>query len=153
MPVSNIICRFTDGQLKARALRRIALVLQETAEEGRVPHSRFFETLIPDPWITVGTSTNGPGWREHVVPCAYLARECMRKFIDGTASEEVVSLLGSHLKIVNISIDERNHLDFTLGYKNRMPEEWVFGVGDPFARIHAAGIKLLETPAISSGEE
>lgn len=78
MTIHNSPQTFSPQQLKERAMRRLAVVLKEHAEEGRYPHSRIFETLVPDPWIVEGTSINGGGWREHVVPCSYLARECVQ---------------------------------------------------------------------------
>lgn len=140
---------FSPAELKARALRRIAIVLQEHAEEGRAPHSRIFETLMPDPWIYVGVSRNGPGWREHIVPCAYLARECMREFREGRTLDEVCVLLDRYLGLAHISREERLHLDFKLKYRDRMPPSWVFGIGHPLERLTKAGI-TIEAP--SSGQ-
>lgn len=138
---------FSLMELKARALRRIAIVLKEHAEEGRAPHSRIFETLMPDPWIYVGVSRNGPGWREHIVPCAYLARECMREFNEGKTVDEVIALLDRYLGIAHISREERIHLDFKLRYRDTMPPSWVFGIGHPLERLVKAGITIELPPS------
>jgi hypothetical protein len=143
----NVNQVFSPAELKARALRRIAIVLQEHAEEGRAPHSRIFETLMPDPWIYVGVSRNGPGWREHIVPCAYLARECMREFREGRTLDEVSVLLDRYLGVAHISREERMHLDFKLGYRNSMPPSWVFGIGHPLQRLIEAGITIEAPPS------
>lgn len=123
-----------------RALVRIAHVLQEHAEEGRFPHSRFFETLMPDEWIVSGTSVKGGGWREHVVPCAYLARECIHAFNRGVSLEVIVDILDKYLRIVHITRAERDVIDFKLRYRSTMPDQWVFGEGNPYQRLIDAGI-------------
>ena len=133
---------FTQESMKARALIRIANVLIEHAEEGRFPHSRFFETLMPDPWILAGRSINGGGWREHIVPCAYLARECIKAADRGATVDDIVGLLDRYLRIVHITPVERHVIDFKLGYRSTMPANWIFGEGDPFQRIIDANIVL-----------
>lgn len=130
-------------------MRRIAVVLQEHAEEGRYPHSRIFDTLIPDAWIAEGTSTNGGGWREHVVPCSYLASKCVQAFLDGGTVAQVAELLDRYLKIVHISIEERQHLDFELKLRNRMPDGWNFGIHDAFARLTAASILITKPNVVA----
>ena len=133
---------YSKEEMKARAFVRIANVLKENAEEGRFPHSRFFETLMPDEWIVSGRSVNGGGWREHVVPCAYLARECINLFEGGATVEEVVVLLEKYLRIVYITRAERHVIDFELGFRSTMPEGWVFGKGEPLQRLIEAKIVL-----------
>jgi hypothetical protein len=126
---------YSKAAMKARAFVRIANVLKEHAEEGRFPHSRFFETLMPDEWIVSGRSVKGGGWREHVVPCAFLARECIKAFEGGASVETIVVLLEKYLRIVHITREEREIIDFRLGYRNSMPETWVFGEGAPLQRL------------------
>jgi len=140
----NSLQTYSQQQLKERALRRVAVVLQEHAEEGRYPHSRIFDTLVPDAWVVEGTSTNGGGWREHVVPCSYLASACVQKFQGGGTVEQVTELLDRYLKIVHITLEERQHLDFELKLRNRMPDGWRFGVDDAFARLRAANIHIAQ---------
>lgn len=137
--------KFTQPEMKARAMMRIARVLIDHAEEGRFPHSRFFETLMPDAWIISGKSVNGGGWREHVVPCAYLARECISAADKGATAEEIAALLDKYLRIVHITPAERCIVDFKLGYRSIMPPGWVFGVDDALQRLVDANI-TLETP-------
>lgn len=133
---------YSQAEMKARAFIRIANVLKEHAEEGRFPHSRFFETLMPDEWIVSGKSVRGGGWREHVVPCAYLARECIQAFDRGASVETIVVLLEKYLQIVHITRAERYVIDFELGYRSTMPNNWVFGEGDPHQRLFDAKIVL-----------
>ena len=147
MTIHNAPQTYSPQQLKERAMRRLAVVLKEHAEEGRYPHSRIFETLVPDPWIVEGTSINGGGWREHVVPCSYLARECVQAFLDGGSVAQVAALLDRYLKIVHITLKERQHLDFELKLRNCMPNGWRFGVDDAFARLNAAQIAIAKPSA------
>jgi hypothetical protein len=135
---------FSQEAMKARAFIRIANVLKEHAEEGRFPHSRIFETLMPDEWIISGKSVNGGGWREHVVPCAYLARQCIHAFENGASVDAIAVLLEKYLKIVHITPAERHVIDFELGYRSTMPGNWVFGEGAPLQRLIEAKIVLEE---------
>lgn len=130
-------------------MRRVAVVLQEHAEEGRYPHSRIFDTLVPDAWIVAGMSTNGGAWREHVVPCSYLASKCVQVFLDGGTVTQVAELLDRYLKIVHISLEERQHLDFELKLRNRMPDGWHFGIHDAFARLTVANIAIA-SPSVAA---
>ena len=68
---------FTEEDKRQEAFLRISNVLyshwrisnqQEKESEQCGGHSRLFEVLIPDEYITVGESINGRGHREHVVP-------------------------------------------------------------------------------------
>lgn len=139
--------KFTQNVLKARALSRIARVLVEHAEEERFPHSRFFETLMPDAWIIGGRSKKGGGWREHIVPCAYLARECINAINNGAKEGDIAALLEKYLRIVHITPAERRVIDFDLGYRNTMPPDWIFGQDDPFQRLIDANIILENSSA------
>jgi hypothetical protein len=134
--------KFSQEDLKNRAVRRIAKVLYEHWEEGRDVHSRVFETLMPYAWILAGRSKNGGGWREHVVPCAYLGRQCIQMYESGHSVEIVEQMIHKYLRIVEITREERKHLDFVLGLKERMPSNWEFGTGDPFERLKLASIEF-----------
>lgn len=136
--------QFTDSQVKERAVRRAALVLFELWEENRGTHSRLLEMLVPDSYITIGTSVNGGGWREHLVPLARIRNECHRIFERGGTVEEAEHFISVHLKVAHISPEERIRLDFELGLKSKMPENWV--PGDYLARLTAAGINLDDRP-------
>jgi len=58
--------------------------------------------------------------------------------------EQVTELLDRYLKIVHITLEERQHLDFELKLRNRMPDGWRFGVDDAFARLRAANIHIAQ---------
>lgn len=131
---------FTAEELKKRAFLRAAHVLYGHWEEGTGAHSRLFETLIPEGGLLLGTSVEGPGWREHVVPCAVIRDRCLQLFDDGKSIEDVAAYIEAHLKIVVISREERDRLDFKLGLKSTMPIGWEDG--DIMARLKAAGIQL-----------
>jgi len=145
MTVTNKL-PYTQTELKARALKRVAMVLQGHAEEGRFPHSRFFERLVPDSWITEGISVKGSEHPEHVVPCAFLARACMERFDAGATVDEIAEILETNLRIVRISREEQIHIDFELGYKSTMPPGWVLGESDPLERLTVGKIVLRDRP-------
>lgn len=136
--------KFTDAEIKARAIRRAAVVLFELWEEDRGTHSRLLEMLVPDSYVTIGTSVNGGGWREHLVPLSYIRNECEKIFEAGGTIDHAVQFIDAHLKIAHITREERDRLDFQLGLKSKMPDNWE--PGDYLARLRAAGIDLDERP-------
>ncbi len=133
---------FTAEELRKRAFLRAAQVLYGHWEEGTGAHSRLFETLIPESGLLLGTSVEGSGWREHVVPCAVIRDRCLQLFDQGKSVEDVAAYIETHLKIVIISREERARLDFQLGLKSTMPTGWEDG--DIMARLRAAGIELRD---------
>ena len=139
----DIAMKYTKDQLKARAIRRAADVIYGLYEEG-VPgiHSRIFEVLVADEYVEIGRSLNGSSYREHVVPCALLRNECLAMYKNGKSIEDVASMIDRNLGIVRITPEEADYMDHILGLKQRMPDGWRFGIDDPLARLHEAGIKL-----------
>ncbi len=133
---------FTDIEVKRRAIHRAAVVLFELWEENRGTHSRLLELLVPDKLITIGTSVRGGGWREHLVPLAYIRDKCHEIFETGGTIAQAAQFIETHLKVVNITREERTRIDFELGLKSRMPENWK--LGDYLARLDAAGIALRD---------
>lgn len=132
--------KFTDPEIKTRAVKRAALVLFELWEENNGTHSRLLEMLVPELYITIGTSKNGGGWREHLVPLAFIRDQCHAIFEEGGSIEEAAIFIDRHLKVAHITREERNKLDFELGLKGKMPDDWE--PGDYLARLTAAGINL-----------
>ena len=63
-------------------------------------------------------------------------------FEAGSSVDEVANMISQHLRIAIVTPEEAKHMDQTLGLKEVMPKGWEFGVGDPLARLHAAGIDL-----------
>jgi len=133
---------FTDEEVKRRSVRRAALVLFELWEEDRGAHSRLLELLLPDSYILVGTSVNGGGWREHLVPLAFIRDQCFKLFCEGKGIEEAAQYIDQHLKIAHITREEREKIDVELGLRSKMPETWE--PGDFLARLKAAGINIVE---------
>jgi hypothetical protein len=106
-----------------------------------------------DNLITVGYSINGRlqensgknAYREHIVPCTMIERKAIEMFKENHTVDQVADMIKQHLFILRISDEEAYQLDVQLGLKTTMPNDWQFG-GDPFARIHYAGI-ILENNA------
>lgn len=140
----NNMTKYSKQELKHRALKRIVEVIYGHWEEGRTPHSRLFEVLIPDEYIENGSSGPEASYREHVVPCALIRDECMNMFEQSSSIDEVTNMLDRNLRIVKITTEQANHIDFTLKLKTRMPENWSFSNGDPLARLQEAGINIYE---------
>lgn len=139
---------YTDAEIKGRAVRRAAGVLFELWEENRGTHSRLLEMLVPDSYITIGTSMKGGGWREHLVPLSVIRNKCHSIFEAAESIDQAIELAGkfieTHLKVAHITREERQRLDFELGLKEKMPENWA--PGDFLARLAAAGINLDDRP-------
>jgi len=126
-------------QMKSQAIRRLAEIFYDHFEEGRVGSSRIFEHIVPDEWIIRGQSNGGEN-REHVVPCARIRNDCIKMYTEGKSKEEVASMIERHLWIVLITKQEADKLNRELGWQNDMPAEWQYENGDPFFRLHEAGI-------------
>lgn len=133
---------FTDAEIKARTVQRAAFVLFQLWEENRGAHSRLLEMLVPDSYITIGISKNGGGWREHLVPLAFIRYQCFEIFEREGSVEEAAEFIDAHLKVVHITLEERKKLDYDLGLKGKMPDNW--SVGDYLARLTKAGINIDE---------
>ena len=133
---------FTQEEMKLRAIRRIAEVIYGQWEEGRGMHSRIFEVLVPDEFITKGSSVKGDGYREHVVPCSLIRNYAIKMYDEGDSVEDVAAMIEKHLRIVRISASEARYIDQVLGLKETMPKGWEFGKGDPLARLFAGDIVL-----------
>lgn len=134
---------YTKEQKKLRAIRRAVEVIYGHFEEGAVGiHSRIFEVLIADDQVEDGQSVRGGNYREHAVPCSLIRDECLKMYKNEKTVDEVAEMIFRHLRIVRITPEEAKYLDQGLGLKNRMPNGWRFGIDDPLARLHLAGIKL-----------
>lgn len=142
---------YTVEQMRTRAIRRLAQILYDHWEEERVGHTRMFEVIVPDEWITYGRSVKGGHYREHVVPCAVIRKGCMElyekrktKCEAPDAIDEAANLIEKYLRIALITTEEAKYLDNDLGWKSTMPDGWIFGEGDPLARLEEAGIELID---------
>lgn len=123
---------------------RLAQLIHDHWSEGSGMDTRYFEVpLIHDSFVEYGRSTKGGTYREHAVPRALLRDACLKMFEDGATIEAVTAALTANLWIVRITVEESRHLDHVLGHKITMPLNWTFGIDDPFARFHAAGISII----------
>ena len=147
--------RFTRDQLRQRSFERAAWVLRHYWEEqqdddkrdARV-HTRLFDSLVPDIEV-VGTSINGGGHKEHLVPCAYLRNRAFAMFHEwkskkdiSEVEKDVAEMLSRFLRIARITPAEAHRLDHELKLKTEMPDGWNFETGSVMARLEAAGIEL-----------
>lgn len=142
---------FTEEEKKDEAFLRIANVLyshwritnyedkQKLACGG---HTRLFDTLIPDDYITRGESINGKGHREHVIPCTLIRLQAYRMFNEGYLVEDVADMIKKNLIIIHITKEEQKLIDNKLGYKTTMPENWTFDDNNPYARFKEANIEI-----------
>lgn len=138
-----MVRRFSKQEMKQRAIRRVAEVIYGQWEEGRGVHSRIFEVLVPDDFVTDGISKKGGDYREHAVPCALIRDHANAMFQTGSSIDQVETMINDHLRIVRISREEAEYIDHFLGLKVTMPEGWEFGHGDPLARLYAGGVEII----------
>ncbi|WP_460057719.1 hypothetical protein [Pseudomonas sp. S2_D06] len=127
---------------KQRAIKRLAEIFRDHWEEGRVGSTRIFEHVIPDEWLICGKSSSGGSYREHVVPCVLIRDQSIKMYEEGKMIEDVAKMIDRHLAIVLISEEEKDRLEKQRGWKTTMPEGWVFGSGDPFARLTSSEIEF-----------
>ena len=107
-------------------------------QEG--PHTRLFELVIYNDWITVGQSDNGGEYSEHVVPLAFLVKMSKHIFFyHGATIEDLAKLLRRYLKVVKVTEAEARYMNEGLRLKIAMPRGW--DGEDEFARLRSAGIK------------
>ena len=115
-------------------------------------NSRIFQYMLHREYDFVGVGYSVEAiaekkfYPEHVVPCSFLIDESKRLIKEGVLSlDEIAALLQKHWKIVRITPDQANYIDFDLGYRSTMPEGWCFETGDPLARLKAANITIKDT--------
>jgi hypothetical protein len=148
------MAQFTLEQLRQRAFLRVSSVLHGFWEEqqhlnlgrGSV-HSRLFDTLVLDAYITLPKSKKGHGHKEHVVPCAYLRDHSFRMFTAGKSIDDVALMIGRLLRIAYITREEALEID--VRWKTTMPPDWDPEAGSILARLDAAGVEL--EPALDPG--
>lgn len=138
--------KYTISEVKRRRILRLAELIHDHWVEGSGMDTRLFELpLIHDSIVDYGQSTQGGSYREHAVPRIVLRDECLRMYDANATVEEVAAALMKNLWIVRVTHEEARHLDNTLGLKTRMPPGWRFGVDDPLARFHQAGISIVRS--------
>jgi hypothetical protein len=145
--------KFSDDALKRRAFERIAWVLKhfydEQAEDFKGDaslHTRVFETLIFPKYIEIiwkseNLKPGDNGYKEHVVPCAYIRNIAFRMYHDGRTEDDVAKMVRRILKIALLTPDEANRVDQK--YKIAMPDSWDYTKDSITARLDEYGIKLV----------
>ncbi len=141
--------------LARRSFMRAARYIHRIHKEGAPAHSRVVELFVPDAFVPHGMGSDGPGHREHVVPCVYLRDECLRRYEIGVGVEEIADFLQRHVVIVEISKMQQKHLDGSirsghLGLKNKMPKGWAPDRDCIFQRLHEAKIGFTPPNGICS---
>lgn len=134
-------------ELVERSFLRAARYILRMLTEGASAHSRIVEVFVPDAFVPRGAGKNGPGHREHVVPCVFLRDAGLDLFRKGASIDEVARFLRRYVVIVDISVPEQKYLDGSLtsgglGLKNSMPAGWDLQTGCIFQRLHDAAIKF-----------
>ena len=79
--------------LVRRSFLRAARYIRRICKEGAPAHSRVVELFIPEDFVPHGNGSDGPGHREHVVPCVYLREECVQRYEKGASVEEIADFL------------------------------------------------------------
>ena len=137
--------RFSVRELFRRRANLLAELLRDHWEENSGFDTRFFERpFIHDHMVWRGRSVNGGGYREHIVPRVVIRDGCLAMLNAGASTDEVQNAIIAHLGIVEITPKEAYHLDYELKLKIRMPAGWRFGIDDPFARIRAAQVQIVD---------
>lgn len=139
-------------EIHYRACKALIGLFRDQLEEGsKCVHSRIFNYVLhpESKYVNVGSSLEArsglPTHPEHVVPCAFLIKECFRLIEeDNHSDDEIAKLLQKHWKIITISKDEAKKLDSELGLKSKMPGSWRFEDGDTLARLKLAKIAIDE---------
>lgn len=92
-----------------------------------------------DKVISVNKKTDELDYREHLVPCVCLHNRLIEVFLANQQVEELVDIIKSYLRIAYIRSADAHRLDYDLGLKVKMPENWKWG-DSPFARLEIANI-------------
>lgn len=138
---------YSKEQLRERRILRLAQLIYDHWEEGSGMDTRIFQVpLINDGLVLWGQSLSGGTYREHAVPRVLIRDGCLEMLDEGAGVEDVKHRLLQYLWIVHITESEAARLN--AAYKMYMPEGWVFGEGDPFARFKAVGIELVPNKAL-----
>lgn len=136
---------FSSEEILARRTMRLAELLRDHWEENSGFDTRFFEPpFIHDHMVFRGRSTRGIGYREHIVPRIVIRDGCLSMLNSGATVADLQRAIVQNLGILEITPEEARHLDFDLRMKTTMPVGWRFGIDDPFARIRAANIEIIE---------
>ncbi|NEX60049.1 DNA translocase FtsK [Noviherbaspirillum galbum] len=134
-----------------RAFRRLARYYRMIHKHGTAisNDSRVPDYFIPAAWIAMGQSeahaaqVDGGTHPEHVVPCAFILKNCVDLFEQEWSVDEVAWLLQRMLGVVNITFDERDALDNgENNLKFTMPSNWHPLTGCVYARLHDKNIDL-----------
>ena len=141
-----MIKKYPKEELRARACYRAAWNIHHLWQERGSSDTRILDGfLTPDDLFLAGQSVNGGSYREHVVPRLVLCKK-IHEIYELNSSQgaiyQAAEILQKFLKIVLITLEERDLLDKKLGLKQAMPKGWCFEKGDTFERLKVAGIKF-----------
>lgn len=148
--LSDLNNEIVKKEVIQRSFLRAARYIQSIDKENAPAHSRVVELFIPEDFVPRGHGKDGPGHREHVVPCVYLRDECRDRFRKGAQLEEIVQFLQRCVVIVEITKEQQQRLDGGCGLKNSMPEDWQPDTGCIFERLHVAEIEFIPPKGFST---
>jgi hypothetical protein len=124
---------------KRRSLGRLIRYLQFTIDIGAGAHSRF-DYIVPYHHQWRGNGKKGSGRKEHVIPCAFIRREAVRRLKRGHSVNQLADFICEHLIIVEITKEEQICVDNK--WKAVMPDNWDWEIGCKFQRLHECGIEF-----------
>lgn len=138
----------------ARAYARAFRYLDRRIRDGQDPHSRVWDAFVPMTYVPQGRQLGevAATHPEHVVPCKSLAMEATRLLRGGMSSEGVQRWIQPYLVVVWIEAKQADRFDKGGDLKHlkyAMPDDWAYGVGRRFKRLHLAGI-AFDAPADSA---
>jgi hypothetical protein len=140
---------FSYEERKNRAFHRVATALFSFWEEQKdiqprcvCVHSRIFDILVDKSYIELNQKSRENSYTEHVVPCAYIRNLSFDMFWSGRTVDDVAIMIGQLLKIAYIRREEAKYIDYELGYKDEMPEGWLYPEGDPLIRLKLANLDV-----------
>lgn len=140
---------FSRQQLRQRAFQRVANTLYSFWEEQKdscprsvAVHSRLFDTLVFNEYITMNRRSKDRSYPEHVVPCAYIRNLAFNMFWDGKEPADVAKMVERLLRIAYISTEQAKAIDAL--HKYSMPIDWDPDTDPITARLDLLGIKVEE---------
>lgn len=131
----------------ARAYVRLARYYRRSLAEGGSRHTRIAEYYVRNAMVPQNAKSPGSTYPEHVVPCTVLRDTATAAFEAGASVRDVAEWIESMMVVAWVDKAEARHLDYDLGWKDRMPPDWNPTSGCRYARLHVARIPF--TPATS----
>lgn len=147
-PVSPVV---DHADKVERAYARAFRYLDRRIRDGEDPHSRVWDAFVPMAYVPHGRQRGevAATHPEHVVPCKSLAVEATRLLRSGMNFEVVQRWIQPYLVVVWIESNQADRFDKGGDLKHlkyAMPDDWAYGVGCRFERLHIAGIAFDSPP-------